>query len=142
MNMLTAYGIHLQMYISIYQIGETSVVLNRSRPVVLWEIESRMLIFISDLNFPLVPEIRLCFDIICEGQPICRTYGKLLWKEDSLTEAKQYGVLLEPEEHGEVNIAKKITRSVMGGRVSIQKYDFYMEFLNDKGSGQVFDVFT
>ncbi|MGN7358727.1 hypothetical protein ACTHPF_12090 [Paenibacillus sp. SAF-054] len=142
MNMLTAYGVQLQMYISIHQIGATSVVLNRSRPVVLWEVESRMLIFISDLNFPLVPEIRLCFDIVCEGKLLCRTYGKLLWKEDSLTDAIQYGVLLEPEEHGEVNMAKKITRSVMGGRVGIQKYDFYMNLMNEKGSGQWLDMCT
>ncbi|MEC0369387.1 hypothetical protein [Paenibacillus chibensis] len=142
MNMLTTYGIHLQMYISIHQIGGTAVVLNRSRPVVLWDIESRMLVFISDLNFPLVPEIRLCFELISEGEPVCRVYGKLLWKEDSLTDAKQYGVLLEPEEHGEVNMAKKITRSILGNRFGSHKYDHYMDFMNDKGSGQVFDVMT
>ncbi|MWV44547.1 hypothetical protein GRF59_13005 [Paenibacillus sp. HJL G12] len=142
MNMLTAYGVQLQMHISIHQIGETSVVLNRSRPVVLWDLENRMLTFISDLNFPLLPEIRLCFDITCQGESICRTYGKLLWKEDSLTEAIQYGVILEPDGHGEVYITKKITRTVLGGRVKFQKYDFHMDIMNDKGNGQMFDVFT
>jgi len=142
MNILTAYGIHLQMYISIHQIGETPVVLNRSRPVVLWEVDSRILVFISDLDFPLLPEIRLCFDIACEGKPICRTYGKLLWKEDSLSDARLYGVLLDPDEHGEVNMAKQITRTVMGGRVRLQNYEHSMEFMDNKESGQIFDVST
>ncbi|MCJ8014402.1 hypothetical protein MUG84_22135 [Paenibacillus sp. KQZ6P-2] len=139
MNMLTAYGKPLQTYISIHQIGENAIFLNRSRPVVLWDLESQMLVFISDLNFPLLPEIRLCFDIECQGELLCRTYGKLLWKENSLTEAIQYGVLLEP---GEVNIAKKITHTLMGGRIDDHKYDFHMDLMNDKGSGQIFDIFT
>ncbi|MBE9913340.1 hypothetical protein G8C92_04690 [Paenibacillus donghaensis] len=142
MNMLTTGGIHLQMYISIHQIGETSVKLNRFRPAILWELESRLLVFISDLDFPLVPEIRLGFDMMCQGEPVCRTSGKIVWKEESLTDAKQYGVLLDPDPNWEVNMAKQITRTVVGGRVRLQKYDPYTEFISDKGSGQFFDVFT
>ncbi|MDR0268331.1 MAG: hypothetical protein LBJ26_09545 [Paenibacillus sp.] len=100
-----------------------------------------MLVFISDLDFPLVPEIHLCFDIACQGDLLCRTYGKLLWKEESFTEAKQYGVLLDPDEYGEVNMAKQITRTA-GGRVQLHKYGLYMDFMCDQGSGQILDVFT
>lgn len=142
MNILTSYGIHLQMDISIKQIGETLVALGRSRPAVLWEVESRTLVFISDLDFPLVPEIRLCFDIGYDGRPICRMHGKLLWKEDSLSNAKLYGVLLDPDEHGQANMAKQITRTVTGGRVRQQQYDPYTDVMAGHESGRIFDVST
>ncbi|GAB6988077.1 hypothetical protein [Paenibacillus pini] len=143
MNMLMTHGIQLHTQMSIERIGDDLIHLNRTRPVILWDIEPNMLVFFSDLHLPLIPELQLGFDISYQKIQVLKTSGRLIWKESCMSvKAYQYGVLLDTECKERLNNARYVNRMAWGERVRIQTYDFLGSLISEYPPGQHYDVST
>lgn len=143
MNMLTSYGIHLQTYMFIDRIGSKSILMHRFRPVILWDYGVSRLVFISDLNLPLKPEVGLGFIIHIPNGPVRKVYGRVVWKESSTAaKAHQYGVLIDSADAEPVHMTKQINRKFGSGRATFPIFEYNGGLDHNMGRGEYFDVIT
>ena len=119
MNMLTAHGIHLQTYMYIHQVGDQTVFLHRTRPVILWEYEPSRMVIISDLDLP----------------------GPVAWKESSISfKAHQYGIRIESPQQEPERMTKHHNRPQRGGRAASTPYESPCDHDSFPGTGHHFDI--
>ncbi|WP_212982387.1 hypothetical protein [Paenibacillus cineris] len=141
MNMLTAHGIHLQTYLYIHQVGNQTVFLHRTRPVILWEYEPSRMVIISDLDLPVVPELRLGFIIHVPNAPARQVYGTVAWKESSISfKAHQYGIRIESPQQEPERMTKHHNRPQRGGRAASTPYESPCDHDSFPGPGHHFDI--